>query len=137
MPTLAPSLRLRNPERPPAPSQLRSGRASLSSRLPAKVPCKKRPSIQLAQRSPTMLLSFFQSSTPLESFRFLRAALSLEKTCLRWTVTAFLPPSPFRVSPVIKVLLSPSETSANLTLDSRKNKPSLSSSAYFAPALNK
>src|SRR5262249_49983942 len=98
---------LRGPERPPAPPQSTSGRSSLNLRVAVKVPCRKRPSLQEAQRSALMFLSFFQSSTPDFSVRFFRSSF-FSPTCWRHTSVAFIPPSPRRVSIAIAVLLVPS-----------------------------
>ncbi len=59
-PTAMLSSRLRKVETPPSPPQLTSGRSSLGLSLPLNVPWRKRPSIQLAQRSPAILSFSFQ-----------------------------------------------------------------------------
>src|SRR5262249_10566785 len=59
MATLTLSSMLRSPDRPPAPPQSTSGFVSLATRVPVNVPWRNRPSIQLAQRLPAMLVSSF------------------------------------------------------------------------------
>src|SRR5579883_3162204 len=67
-------VRLRRAETPLTPPQLTSGRSSLGRSLPLNVPCRNRPSIQLAQRSPAMFLLSFQYLTPVSGPVFLRSS---------------------------------------------------------------
>src|ERR1700730_17279473 len=103
---LVPAPRSRRADRPPLPSSaLTSGLGSLSLRVPVNVPCRKRPAIQLAQRSPATFLPSFHSLTPLLSLRPFTAFLPASATYWRLTVTARFWPSPLSGSPVIRGVL--------------------------------
>src|SRR5262249_34290883 len=99
--------KLRRAETPLTPPQLTSGRSSLIRSRPLNVPCRKRPSIQLAQRSPAMFLPSLKYLTPEFGPVLLRSSFFSSTYCRRTSVAAVLP-SPLSVSPDRIVLLVPS-----------------------------
>src|SRR5262249_28655947 len=99
--------KLRSAETPLTPPQLTSGRSSFGRSRPLNVPCRKRPSIQLAQRSPAIFLLSLKYLTPLFGPVALRSAFFSSTYCRRTSVAVVLS-SPLSVSPDRMVLLVPS-----------------------------